>query len=158
MSSDEIELRTIAGHIIKHHRFIGVQLVKAERCLMGGDVSGFVYATFDDHEDIEKFTKLIHDATLGIYGKPASVIHYVPLKRMRVMYSLEEQRSNEPKDVRGPAVIVTGSVLSGFSFYGPCESVDAAVAVLERRMIPEHATVVLVKPLDKLPFFSESGK
>jgi hypothetical protein len=34
----------------------------------------------------------------------------------------------EPEDLRGPAIVVRGSVLSGFQFYGPFDTIDAAHA------------------------------
>lgn len=58
-------------------------------------------------------------------------------------------------DLRGPAVIVTGSVISGFEFYGPFETVDAAVewynncTLLGSLKIERISVVILKKPNDK---------
>lgn len=35
--------------------------------------------------------------------------------------------TQEAPDIRGPAIVVTGSVISGLKFYGPFETIDDAV-------------------------------
>lgn len=60
--------------------------------------------------------------------------------------------SNEPSDKRGPVVIVMGSVLTGFEFYGPCESIDSAMDELEKLALVPSCTVVLMRPVSELPF------
>lgn len=51
-------------------------------------------------------------------------------------------------DDRGPAALVYGSVLSGFKFYGPFETVDEAVIYHDEHSIEgrlgQGATVVLL--------------
>jgi hypothetical protein len=41
---------------------------------------------------------------------------------------------HEP-DLRGPAIIVTGSVISGFKFHGPFETIDDAARWYETKTI-----------------------
>ena len=65
--------------------------------------------------------------------------------------SAASRGSGEP-DTRGPAVIVTGSVLGGFTFIGPFTTIEhAAEWHSERSMpgvlgLPAHAIVLLESP------------
>jgi hypothetical protein len=55
--------------------------------------------------------------------------------------------SDEP-DTRGPAIIVEGSVLGGFEFMGPFESIDAAQQFWSRTWLHQHGvgcTIALLR-------------
>lgn len=41
--------------------------------------------------------------------------------------STETHDEREPDDTRGPAIAVTGGIHGGFKFYGPFETIDAAI-------------------------------
>ena len=54
------------------------------------------------------------------------------------------------KDLRGPAVVVRGSVLSGFKFYGPFDTIDAACEWCEKKTLAgvvgiNNDTIVLLE-------------
>lgn len=64
----------------------------------------------------------------------------------------------ERPDLRGPAIIVVGSVLGGFKFYGPFETVDAALKRWPTTLpgyLKLECTIALVENVDDLGKTSE---
>lgn len=59
---------------------------------------------------------------------------------------------NEEADLRGPAIIAIGGVVGGFEFYGPYESIDAALQATKQMVVIPSLTIALLTPPKRLPF------
>lgn len=54
----------------------------------------------------------------------------------------------EPPDTRGPAIVVTGSLLDGIKAHGPFDSIDLALKWYDKSLFSKcrtHVTIVLLE-------------
>lgn len=66
----------------------------------------------------------------------------------------EQQSADDKPDLRGPAIVVTGSVLGGFEFFGPFESIDSALEWYGASMfgiVKDKVTIALLKSSTSVP-------
>lgn len=59
------------------------------------------------------------------------------------MELIDEEPLSLP-DNRGPAIVITGSLVVGLKFYGPFATIDAAVAWCEKTLLWERGTIALL--------------
>jgi hypothetical protein len=65
--------------------------------------------------------------------------------RRRFLQPVEEPAiDNEPPDNRGPAIVVTGGAIGGFTFTGPFDSIDAAAMSLHG-ILKANVTIALLE-------------
>lgn len=72
-------------------------------------------------------------------------------------------RKDGDVDLRGPAVLMHGSVLGGFKFYGPFETIQAAVEFWPKTLygfIGTQCTIALLENPETLPIIriQDGGK
>lgn len=60
-----------------------------------------------------------------------------------------DEIEREQPDMRGPAIVVRGSVLVGFKFYGPFATIDAAVKWYGQTVLGELTVGVVITLLEK---------
>lgn len=74
---------------------------------------------------------------------------------------LSDAELERQADMRGPAVIVTGGVIGGFTFYGPFDSIDAALKHWETTMfgrLKMNVTIALLEKPQAMPLIESEAK